>query len=113
MARNRKPEYLKKLVNIQTANGYKVDIANYLCNPSLDNEYPGLRKVLEEDDEHITVSQVFYFKYYNGTGDYIVKTWTAPKDGSTWQIVNVTEKKTVKSSNRFSLNELIKIAEAI
>ena len=113
MARNSKPEYLRKLLNIKTANGYKVDIGNYLYNPSLDNEYPGLKKVIEEDDEHITVSNVYYFKYYNGTGDYIAKTWTAPKNGDAWQIVNVTDEKIIKASNRFSMNELIKIAESL
>lgn len=113
MARNRKPEYLKKLLQINTANGYKVDILNYLHNPSLDNEYPALRKVVEETPEQITYSTVYFMKYYNGTADYKVKTYTAPNNGNTWSIVNVVEERKIKEAKRFSLTELVKIAEMI
>lgn len=113
MARNRKPEYLKKLLQIKTANGYKVDISNYLYNPAIDNDYPALRKVVEETPEKITFSQVYFMKYWDGRADYRVKTYTAPNNSDTWHIVDVVEEKTLKEAKRFSLTELVKIAEAI
>lgn len=113
MARNRKPEYIKKLLQINTKNGYKVDISNYLYNPSLDNEYPALRKVVEETPEKITFSHVYFMKYWDGTADYKVKTYTAPNNNDTWNIVDVVEERKLKEAKRFSLNELVKLAEAI
>lgn len=113
MARNLKKDYLKKLLGIETANGYKIDINNYVCNPSHDNEYPGLRKKIDETPEKVTYSQVYYFKYYDGTGEYLHKVYSAPNNGDTWNIVTKESETVLETSNRFNLNKLIQYAETL
>lgn len=113
MARNLKREYLRKLVQIETKNGYKVDLGNYVSNPSFEHEYPGLRKMIEETPEKITYSNVYYFKYYDGTGEYIHKIYSAPNTGETWNIVKVESETKLEASNRFNLNKLVQLAESI
>ena len=49
MAKNVKPEYLRKLLAIDK-NGYKFDIANYLYNPAYGYEYPRFKKKIAEDE---------------------------------------------------------------
>lgn len=110
MARNKKPEYINKLFKIQTSNGFKVDVANYLYNPSYSHEYPNLER---EDNNTLTV--VRYFKFYNGGGQYEKQIFTLPenKDGNGWQILSPISEEVIEQSNRFSMNKLIKIAETI
>lgn len=111
MSRNLKREYLKKLHAIETRNGYKIDLANYIYNPSHDCEYPALTKIIEETPDSITKNRVFYFKYYDGTGMYQVETYTAPKESGTWVICREKNTKDIEPSNRFNLNKLIQLAE--
>lgn len=116
MARNLKKENLRKLAAIETKNGYKIDIANYIYNPSLDHEYPGLYRTIEDSETKKRVHVVYYFKYYNGTGEYLEKTYSYEKAGelekqSTWKICNIESEKVIEASNRFNLNKLIQIAE--
>ena len=107
MSRNLKRDYLKKLIGITTANGYKVDVNNYVYNPNL-------TKVIEETAEAYTISTVYYFKYYNGTGEYIHTVHQAPKqEAGTWYMVKEKSEKVLETSDRFNLNKLIKLAEAI
>lgn len=113
MARNRKKEYIKKLLQVTTNNGYKIDVANYLYNPSHSYEYPTLTKTLEETPETITQSEIIFFKYYGGDAEYIQEVKTFPNNNDTWNIASNIEKKVIKTAKRFSLNELIKIAEAV
>jgi hypothetical protein len=114
MARNLKKDYLKKLIGIRTNNGYKVDVANYIYNPSHDNEYPSLVKILEETEDNITISRVYYFKYYDGTGEYLHKIEKAPKSkDNSWVIVSEKAETKLEANNRFNLNKLIQYAEAI
>lgn len=114
MSRNLKRDYLKKLLGITTANGYKVDINNYVYNPNLSHTYPNLTKVIEETAEAYTISTVYYFKYYNGTGEYIHTVHQAPKqEAGTWYTVKEKSEKVLETSDRFNLNKLIKLAEAI
>lgn len=113
MSRNLKKDYLKKLLAISTSNGYKIDLNNYIYNPAHDHEYPSLRKVVEDTPDHITISEVLYFKYYNGTGEYIHKVFTAPKSNDTWSIVDIVSEAKIEDSNRFNLSKLVSLAEAI
>lgn len=113
MSRNLKKDYLKKLLGIETRNGYKIDIVNYIYNPSLDNDYPGLVKVIEETDTEITKQRVTFFKGYGGTGIYQLETYTIPKNGDTWNICSQVKTKDIETSNRFNLNRLIAIAETL
>ena len=112
MSRNLKRDYLKKLAGIETANGYKVDLANYVYNPNLMYEYPALKKVIAETDDSLTVCTIYYFKYYNGGGEYIRQVHTEPKDSTnTWYVVRDKQENTLEASNRFNLNKLIQYAE--
>lgn len=112
MSRNLKRDYLKKLAGIETANGYKVDLANYVYNPNYMYEYPTLKKVIKETDDSLTVCTIYYFKYYGGSGEYIRKIHTEPKqDAGTWYVVKDKEEQTLEESNRFNLNKLIQYAE--
>lgn len=112
MARNLKKEYLRKLQDVKTKNGYVVDLVNYVYNPAYGYDYPSLAKVISEDNESRTVSRVFYFKYYNGSGEYIHETHTEPKEAaSTWYVVKDKAENVLEASNRFNLNKLIQYAE--
>lgn len=114
MARNLKRENLKKLAGIETKNGYKVTLANYVYNPNRMYDYPVLQKVVDEDEKSRTIRQVYYFKYYDGSGEYITETHTEPKDGeNTWYVVKDKAEKTLEASNRFSLKRLQELAETL
>lgn len=113
MSRNFKKDYLIKLKGIETKNGFKIDLANYLKNPSLDNEYPSLTKAIEETDEYIKFERFHYFKHYDGTGEYIHSTYRMEKDGSTWSIARDMKEETVLESKRFSLKKLQEVCESM
>ena len=109
MARNVKPEYLRKLLAIDR-NGYKFDIANYLHNPAFGYEYPSFKKIIAEDELTVTFRRVFYFKYYGGDGAYKAETFTASKskmDKSGWTICQNCHEITLEESKRFNLNKLL------
>lgn len=112
MSRNLKRDYLKKLLGIETANGYKVDINNYIYNPSYTHEYPGLVKTTSETETTITKTRFYYMKYYDGSGEYIKETYTGDKNGDTWQVVKDRTEEILETSNRFNLNRLIAITES-
>ena len=107
MARNIKKDYLKKLLNTTTPNGYKFDIANYLYNPHLTYEYPSFTKTLKEDESMKTIRRVYYFKYYDGTGEYIAETYDIPTNGDKWEIARNRKEETLGTANRFNVNALI------
>ena len=112
MSRNLKRENLKKLAAIQTSNGYKIDLANYVYNPNLMYEYPSLTKIMGETEEARTISTIYYFKYYNGGGEYLHRIHEEPKENaSTWYVVKDKTETVLETSNRFNLNKLIKYAE--
>lgn len=111
MSRNLKREYLIKLKGIETKNGFKVDLANYIYNPSHEHEYPTLKKLISETPEKLTFTEFLFFKYYDGTGEYIKKTYSAPNNGNTWNVINQESEIVLEQNNRFSLNKLIKFAE--
>lgn len=108
MTRNKKPEYIRKLFKIETSNGFKVDVANYLYNPSYDNDYPNL---LKTDGNILTV--VRYFKFYDGSGQYEKEVFEVPEtaEENLWRILKPISSEVIEKSNRFSMNKLIKIAE--
>lgn len=115
MARNHKPENLKKLAQIKTTNGFKIDLPNYLYNPSYHNEYPALVKKTGETDTEQHFTRVYYFKYHGGTGEYILETYSHEKtnDNNVWSISkNRTENK-LEDNNRFNLKHLVELAEQI
>ena len=106
--KNKKPEYLRKLLQITTPGGYKFDIANYLYNPAFGNEYPAFIKTISETETETTRERIYYFKYYNGTGEYKRETWTATKDpGNVWSICRNRKEETLGSSRRFNLDTLL------
>ena len=108
--RNRKPEYIKKLAKIETSNGFKVDLANYLYNPSYNHDYPNLIK-----RENGTIINVRYFKFYDGGAEYEINIYEAEKksDDNVWTILKELSHKNIETTGRFSINNLIKIAEAL
>ena len=107
MARNLKRDYIKKLINTVTPNGYKFDLANYLYNPSYDHDYPTFRKTIAEDETTTTYEEVGYFKFYDGTGEYERRTYTMPKEDGDWHVAKSFKKEVLASANRFNLNTLI------
>lgn len=115
MARNLKKENLKKLAGIETSNGFKIDLANYIYNPSHNYEYPSLVKLTAKTEKEKQYTKVYYFKYYDGTGKYLLETHTVPKskEDNTWVITKNHKEIELESSNRFSLKHLIEIAEKI
>lgn len=107
MARNTKPEYINKIRALEAPNGYKFDIANYLYNPSYNYEYPSFIKMISETEDTQTFRRVYYFKYWDGSGEYNEETFTHKKNGDSWQIVTCRTEKTLESSNRFNVNKLL------
>jgi len=114
MARNLKPANLKKLSQIITSNGFKIDLANYMYNPSYDHEYPNLIQCTHETSTERFYTNVKYFKRYNGTGYYSMETYSHKIDDSnSWSIANSLKEVELEESNRFSMKHLIELAEAI
>jgi len=114
MARNLKPANLKKLSQIQTTNGFKIDLANYMYNPSYNHEYPNLIKLTSETTTERFYTTVKYFKRYNGTGYYSMETYSHKIDDSnSWSIANSIKETELEESNRFSMKHLIELAEKI
>lgn len=113
MARNLKKENLKKLAGITTLNNFKIDLANYIYNPSHDYEYPALIKLIKETETEKQYIRFYYFKYYNGTGEYFTETYSSIKNdnGNSWNITTNHKETKLKDSNRFNLKELIQLAE--
>lgn len=107
MSRNLSAAYINKIRKMEVPNGYKFDIANYIYNPSLDNEYPSFRKILEDDGKTIKIKRIYYMKYYNGGGEYIEETYEAESNGETWQICKHRSETVLEAANRFSINHLI------
>lgn len=113
MSRNLKRDYLLKLRAIETKNGYRIHLNQYIYGFAHGDEYPKLYKVIEETPETKTISSVYYFKYYNGTGKYFHSVYTVPNNHDSVNITNVIEEHEIEANNRFNLNKLIKLAEAI
>lgn len=113
MARNLKKENLKKLSQVVTSNGFKIDLANYIYNPSHDHDYPSLVKLTGETETEKQYIRVYYFKYYNGTGNYFVETYSTQKnkDNNSWCITTNHKETELETSNRFNLKRLIELAE--
>ena len=115
MTRNHKPQNLKKLSQITTTNGFKIDLANYLYNPSYNHDYPSLIKVTAETETEKQYTRVYYFKHYNGNGEYILETYTHKKTNDTnpWRISKKQQEIKLEDNNRFNLKHLIELAEQI
>lgn len=109
MSRNRKPEYIKRVLKTPAPNGYKFDISNYLYNPSCDYDYPSFVKIIAETSEMVTYRRVYYFKHYNGTGEYWEEIYSMKKNGGEWQVIENRnrQKKVLESANRFNLKKLL------
>jgi len=107
MSRNLKPDYIRKLIETQAPNGYKFDAANYLYNPHLSHEYPSFIKTIAETEKTTTIRRVYYFKHYDGTGEYMEETYETEKSGGTWQFVKQRTENILAQSNRFSLKTLL------
>lgn len=107
MARNLKPEYIKKIRAIEAPNGYKFDIANYLYNPSYDYEYPSFLKMINESETTQTFRRVYYFKYWDGTGEYKAEVYIREKNGEDWQVINNCTETVLEQSNRFNIKKLL------
>lgn len=107
MARNLKKEYIMNIVKMEVPNGYKFDLANYLHNPAYGFEYPTFIKAIAEDGETMTMRRVFYFKHWDGSGEYKEETYKVSKNGDTWQVVRERTEKVLEVSNRFNIKKLI------
>ena len=107
MARNLKPEYINKIRKLEVPNGYKFDIANYLYNPAYGNEYPAFFKVIAATEPEQSIRRVYYFKHYDGTGEYIAETFTRRKDGDAWQVVKSRTEEVLETAGRYNVKKLL------
>lgn len=107
MARNLKTDYIMKILKTNVPNGYKFDLVNYLHNPAFSYEYPSFRKVIGETEDTLTIRRVFYFKYYNGSGEYKEEIFTEKKNGDAWQVVNKIKESVLEKSNRYNIKKLL------
>ena len=114
MARNLKPENLKKLSLIKTTNGFKIDLANYMYNPSYNHEYPSFLKITNQTETERFYTRVYYFKYHSGTGKYFVETYSSKIDpNNSWSIASNVKQTELEDNNRFNLKHLIELTEKI
>lgn len=107
MARNLKPEYINKIRRLEVPNGYTFDIANYLYNPAYGNDYPAFLKVIGETDTEQTIRRVYYFKHYDGSGEYKEEIFTRKKNGGAWQIAGHRTEKTLEAASRYNVKKLL------
>ena len=107
MARNRTPEYINKVRAIEAPNGYKFDIANYLYNPAYGNEYPAFIKMIDETEGTQTFRRVYYFKYHDGSGEYIAEEYTVEKGSGSWQIAKNRTETILERATRYSIKKLL------
>lgn len=112
MARNMNRDYIRKLINTEAPNGYRFDLANYLHNPSYDCDYPAFFKQIAETETTQIIRRVYYFKHYDGTGEYIEDIHTRQKSGGAWQIVKQEAETVLERSNRFSVKKLLSFCGA-
>lgn len=106
MSRNLKREYINKLIKTVAPNDYKFDVANYLYNPACDCEYPAFVKVVEETPEIKTIKRIYYFKYHDGSGEYIEEIFSRPNTNG-WEVTSEISSRVLEKSNRFSLKKLL------
>lgn len=107
MARNRTAAYINKIRAIEAPNGYKFDLANYLYNPAYDYDYPTFVKMIDETETTQTFRRVYYFKYWDGTGEYKAEEYTRKKDGGDWQVVENRTETVLEQSNRYNVKKLL------
>lgn len=107
MARNRTAAYINKFRAIEAPNGYKFDLANYLYNPSYDYNYPSFVKMTDETETTQTFRRVYYFKYWDGTGEYKAEEYTREKNGGDWQVVKSRTETVLEQSNRYNIKKLL------
>ena len=107
MARNLKPEYINILYRCIGPCCSKFDIANYLYNPAYGNEYPAFQKVIAETETEQTIRRVYYFKHYDGTGEYIAETFTRKKNGEAWQVVGGRTEEKLEVAGRYNMKKLL------
>ena len=107
MSRNRTAAYINKIRAIEAPNGYKFDIANYLYNPAYDYDYPAFVKMIAETETTQTFRRVYYFKYWDGTGEYRAEEYTREKNGDAWQVVTNCTEKVLERSNRYNVKKLL------
>lgn len=113
MSRNTSVENLRKLAAIKVGD-WKIDIANFVYNPSHSYEYPSLVKALREDEDRKYFVRISYFKHYDGSGEYSVETYSRRKEGGAdpqgWQIVTDSKDKVLEAADRFSMSRLKALA---
>lgn len=107
MSRNRTVAYINKIRAIEAPNGYKFDIANYLYNSSCGYDYPSFYKVIESNETTEIVRRVYFFKHYDGNGEYIAETYKRNKNGNGWQITTDSTEKILEQSNRYNVKKLL------
>lgn len=107
MARNLKPEYINKMRRLEAPNGYEFDIANYLYNPAYGNDYPAFQKVVSETETEETIRRVYYFKHYDGSGEYMEEIFTRQKNGNMWQVAGHRTERTLEAANRYNVKKLL------
>lgn len=107
MSRNRTPAYINRFRKMEAPNGYKFDIANYLYNPAYDYDYPAFIKMIDETETTQTFRRVYYFKYWDGTGEYKAEKYTIEKDGGDWQVVKNHTELVLEQSNRYNVKKLL------
>lgn len=89
---------LTELVN-QCVNA-KIEIEEIDANTKIEFE-------VESDFDVKTLSGGYYFKHWDGTGEYIAEEYTREKNGGDWQIVKNRTEKVLEQSNRYNVKKLL------
>lgn len=113
MRKNLKVSYLKKLRDIKTRNGYEISLGQYIYGVSHGDQYPQLKKLIEETKETRRYSEIYYFKHYDGSGAYYHRIYTVPNNEDLINISRTLFDEEIEEGNRFSLNHLVTLAENI
>lgn len=110
-----KKNYLKyKAINI---NGFEIDLMSLVYGFAHGDEYPKLKKK-EDTGDRIKFTCYYYFKHYDGTGEYLCEEYFAdkkeidPSKNINYFIAKDRKERIIENSNRFNLNRLIALCEA-
>jgi len=63
--------------------------------------------VIAETETEQTIRRVYYFKHYDGTGEYIAETFTRRKDGDAWQVVKSRTEEVLETAGRYNVKKLL------
>ena len=106
----RTAEQIEKLTNAAPM-GWTFDKMRFLYPFEHGDEYPQYFRTIEKNAEYEIIESIYYFKRFNGTGDYKTKKTKFLNNGERVKTGKEIETRAIESASRFNLKRLLEIAE--